>query len=143
MNDITLRVETSHPTRPQNEHNDCGVCALSVATGRPYIHVHQTTKEAGRKNKRGTPWHNALEGLFKLGFKATLQEMPRNVWQVRDLPRLFPQGRYVFVVYSTYGRTHAVALIDGVVVDNGGLDSVYQRVHSIHKIEPFNAADIL
>jgi hypothetical protein len=53
-----------------NEHNDCAVKAVAIATGADYGTVHGIMKSFGRRNRTGTNMHSVTAPtLKKLGFK--------------------------------------------------------------------------
>jgi hypothetical protein len=104
--------QKSNPRTLEWENNDCVVRASSIACGIPYEEMHAKYKEAGRKDRRGTPVFLIDEVLdYKQGIKATTR---RSAWTLAQFLRVHDSGHWVMC-----NRNHAWAVIDGVVHDHG------------------------
>lgn len=105
-----------------NEHNDCVVRAFSLAGNLPYTRVHAVLAKHGRKRRGHTEYHvsiTAQEELFPhTKFRSTAQIAYGGTYNIIQSPttvaftKAHPVGRYI-----CFTRTHAFALIDGVVHD--------------------------
>lgn len=118
-----------------NERRDCVVCALSNATGIGYVKAHIMLKQAGRRDRKGTPesvtiralregeraglWkcvslpivRSAIGETYTLGGTSYRRRRSPTVAQfVRTLPL---GGRFMLVA-----SRHAFCYIDGKIVDS-------------------------
>jgi hypothetical protein len=118
--------------RPEglNEANDCAVRATACATGLPYEQVHAAFKAAGRPDRRGTTWaafKQAARALLGPDVEMTRIEPEyqliggyRRRWRATGRPTLarftseHRTGRYIVII-----KGHALALVDGVQLDQG------------------------
>ena len=57
-------------SRAFKEHNDCAVKAVAVCCGVDYAVAHKALKDAGRKDREGTPFMVIRVAVEALGFKA-------------------------------------------------------------------------
>lgn len=92
-----------------NEHNDCVVRALSIATGIKYATMHREMKELGRKDRHRTKsyWTEWADDWCE-----SKDEYKRNQMTISEFVQLNPIGKFVIRI-----RGHALALIDGVIHD--------------------------
>lgn len=92
-----------------NERNDCSVRAAAVAGNLPYSDVLAAFAKHGRRPRRGTKLYvsiAAMRDLFNAG------RVPIAPITLAEFVRRFPKGRYVVHV-----RSHALAVVDGVIHD--------------------------
>ena len=95
-----------------NEHNDCVVRAFSLAGNLPYTQVHAVLAKHGRKHRGRTKYRVSTAARKELfpddPFYSTVMDVPTTARFVKA----HPVGRYI-----CFTRTHAFALIEGVVHD--------------------------
>ncbi len=107
--------ELNDKSMEHNEHNDCGVKAVAVATGVSYEEAHAAMKNAGRKNRR-TSWvyDHVKPALHELGFEMVKEKFPGKtlVTLERNLKR-YARGRKFFITV----RGHFVAFDGEQIVD--------------------------
>ena len=106
--DSVKRVATEH----FNEHNDCAVKAVCLATRTPYDKVHRLFLDAGRRYRGRTKDEYTFTVLRSLGVHLMehREYMPNTVKECeRDLH--FGKSYLIW----TYG--HVLAMINGVVQD--------------------------
>jgi len=112
------------------ESNDCVVYAFASAFGTDYDTAHKEVKERfKREDKKGTRNSNLLEGMQvgttfngktvteviknpTTNYKAYGQVVPRSI-RLSSFAANKPKGTYLVLV-----RGHAIAIKDGVIVDN-------------------------
>lgn len=99
------------------EKLDCSVRALAVASDMPYADAHALFKQAGRKDKRGTPTQVSVRVHAGLGYEklALYRDAPGIIAVFPTLAqfiRTHRRGRFIL-----HRRGHAFALINGVVHD--------------------------
>lgn len=147
----------------KREKNDCVVRAIANACDIDYAQAHQFVKEKfNRKNGKGTFLFNTImKGIKEIQFKEVGQlnlfEAPgvKNVEHIGEMPKLggklrnpkykhkpvaftvkefarkFNKGNYLLAV-----NKHALAIKDGVIVDNGNyqIDGYRRVVESAFRI---------
>lgn len=145
-------------TLARGENNDCAVVALAHAGNMSYDDAHAFWELHGRKRGRGTytgrvmPYGAFEEKVFaEAGFKATkvggggglkafdyssgsCKPVYADGWfrgTLRSFCRRFPTGRFFVSVSS-----HALAVVDGVIVDHTSND--LRRIRNAYRIEPVN-----
>ena len=112
------------------EINDCTVRALSNCTGIDYDVAFDLLKNAGRKNNKGMLTIKYSPAYFEAGAKSMstygkfstylarhLQDFsvkPCGSASLGKIVKEYPQGRHVVIVTG-----HAVALVDGKLIDKG------------------------
>lgn len=67
LEEKSQKVETA--SRRSNETNDCGVCAIAVATGAQYEDVRALMKKHGRKDRGASFYPQMKKTLADLGFE--------------------------------------------------------------------------
>lgn len=141
-------VKTSAPLDFVNERNDCGVIAVSNVLCVPYAEAYRLLADAGRKKNSGT-WPSEMRAAVraagcKIGDERLIRRVvEREVLVGRGVKMMLKSEKRVttlhvldyvparghFIVVTT---THAFAVVDGVVYDNGAvrdrsyLDAYYQ-----------------
>jgi hypothetical protein len=131
----------------ERERNDCTVRALANATGMAYSEAHSLLSKHGRKFKCGAffmVYHRAyleaglaLQGIYGSTRRARIASSRANVTAGagitigRMLPRL-QQGRYVVLITG-----HALAVVDGRIIDAGGQRSG-SHVFAVYKVPTKN-----
>lgn len=114
----------------ERERNDCTVRALANATGMAYAEAHALLSKHGRRFKRGAYFGNYYKAYLEAGLtlqgvyggtsrargagRASNTQPGPGITLGRMLPRLHT-GRYVVMVTG-----HALAVVDGKVIDIGG-----------------------
>ena len=120
-----------------NEHNDCGVIALSVSTGLDYDTAHAAMKKAGRKDRRKC-WfgRNVEPAMTDLGFEAVEEKFPGKtlVTLERDLKR-YARGRRFFITV----RGHFVAFDGEKIVD--WAQGKRHRIEKVYRVKPVVVID--
>lgn len=129
----TVRTQTKRGVRITGEHNDCCVRALKTVTGVPYSDAHELMAGLGRSNRNGMniPMLDTMTLLSHVyGYKVTKVvddksglTLGRAAWRYRT-------GRYLIIITG-----HALAIRDGVVVDQG-MSGTGCRVKAIYKFTP-------
>lgn len=110
-----MRVETTAYSAPQGDRNDCSVRALSIAANMPYADAHRLFALAGRRDGRRTPVFVTAGIHERLGYTRipTVGSTHYGTQMtVAQFLRAHPRGRYVL-----HRRSHAFAVVDGVVHD--------------------------
>ena len=127
-------------TSKHNEHNDCTVKALAIATNSPYIKAHAVLASLGRVNRRGVNsllWDcgTAETALKNLGFTAKTITVPAKT--IASLSNyLDPSKRYICTV-----RGHALAYANGKVEDwSEGSKRRILKIQEVTPIQSKNAA---
>jgi hypothetical protein len=122
------------------DDKDCTVEALANAAGISYADAHAFWELLGRERGHGIRMFHELKkhanALFSwdefnvelLGVKMIRVKEAHGV-QVRTAAKMLPQGRHLLNVLG-----HALAIIDGVVVDSGS-GSLGKRVVNIYRVE--------
>jgi len=138
----------SGSTIAAGEANDCVVYAFASAFGTDYDTAHKEVKERfSRKDKKGTQRAELLEGLQvgttfngktvtetianpKQQYKAYGQVVPRSL-RLSTFAAKYPKGTYLVLV-----RSHAIAIKDGVIVDNNRArpSSIVQHVFKVEEL---------
>lgn len=114
---ITTAVDPSLPY----DRNNCVPKALTALTGEPYKGVDDYLKARGRKKGKGTPRRASVAFLQERGFE---QLAPPTLlrryhggkfrsMKVASFAKAFPKGKFI-----VYVRGHAVAVIDGRILDD-------------------------
>jgi hypothetical protein len=134
-----------HITRPElrslHERNDCTVCALSQTTGLPYAICHDIARRAGRKDGKGLCSAVLIEEAKRSNVVLEKLNVPFESILVEALPFFFPSGSHFVTV-----KRHALALIDGKIVDNGGLRHermFVRRIYTLRSERVVNFAESL
>jgi len=95
----------------KNEHNDCSVKALAIATNEPYIKAHTMMQKMGRKNRKGCMPHEILASIKEMGF--SYKDCGRLSKTVTTLEAaVSPSKRYICFV-----RGHVLAVVNGKIED--------------------------
>lgn len=121
------------------ETKDCTVRALANASNMLYHEAHEILKKHGRKDRHGCfdrHWTPAYlesgficKGAFGTTIKAVHFARDFNVPQYKGMNlkkamQVFSEGRYIFMI-----RGHAMAVIDGELIDTAGvLENSYVSV---------------
>lgn len=110
------------------EKNDCAVRAIANVGAYPYPMALKLMAQEGRPRGRGTPWDTlhkvyTMAGAFdvtyygermrRLSEKRSVALRPQSMTLETFLER-HPKGRYVVVITK-----HALAVVDGTIVDTG------------------------
>jgi hypothetical protein len=117
-----------------NEHRDCTVKALTVATGLPYAECHKALADAGRKPRKGAHIFQMKDAAKALGFtmeRYTGRIQAKTVITAERDGTLHALGR---VILSTSG--HVVGMVDGNVIDwTKGRRHRIQGVYRVRRID--------
>ena len=118
-----------------DERGDCAVRALAAVTAEGYDKAHAALKNAGRKNRTGTYFHQTEKAIKAMGFDC--ESIPYRAKTVNTIQRekALQTGSYLIRM-----RRHILAMVDGQIVDatqgrNFRVLSVY-RVASIAGFVP-------
>lgn len=114
---ITTAVDPSLPY----DRNNCVPKALTALTGEPYKQVDDYLKARGRKKGKGTPHKASRAFLKERGFT---QLPPTDLlrryhggairsMKVASFAKAYPKGKFI-----VYVRAHAIAIIDGRILDD-------------------------
>jgi len=110
------------------EKNDCAVRAIANVGAYPYPMALKLMAQEGRPRGRGTPW-KALDKVYKSAGAFDITYYGERMWWLSEKHKVsfrsqgmtletflerHPKGRYVVVV-----TRHAVAVVDGAIVDLG------------------------
>ena len=109
---MTLPASIIKASSAHNEHNDCGVKALAIVTGRPYKVAHAELKRLGRKNRRSTLNVILLQAVNNLGKKYKLTDKFK-AKTITTLQKELP-SRGVFLVFT---KGHVLACRAGEILD--------------------------
>jgi len=111
-----------YDNRPSSETNDCTVCAWAAFKGISYMEAHtELGRKLGRRNRSGVRTMEWKTFLLKEGLKAVDSSALKTYYKSTNTTRKMTlstfvknnkKGRYILGV-----RGHAVAVIDGVLVD--------------------------
>jgi len=117
------------------ENNDCVVRAISNATNCDYDKAHGlAAQHYNRRNKRGTSTLaviNRSEALFSdLGFKCEEVNQVYATSTINQFVRRNPKGRFFILV-----RSHALAIVNGVVYDNSDRTSGRHKIRYAFNLE--------
>lgn len=103
--------KAANPRTLEWERRDCVVRAGAIAMGLPYEEMHKRYKNAGRKDKRGTPIYIIPEALNCI---EQFEYCSYNSPTLAQFAKLHKHGRWVLC-----NNRHAWAFINGVVHDQG------------------------
>lgn len=116
-------------TRDQiNEKNDCGVVALALAGGIPYLEANRVLALYGRKPKASTFLYQIHEGLSHIGLvyeeidlpkETTLRALSRSAWAYKG-------------IYLVFTASHVACMRDGMLID-WAIDT-QRRITNLYKI---------
>lgn len=109
-----------------NEHNDCSVIALALATGLPYAKTREALRARGRKDRDGVSIVHILDALEDLGWTTVhvgkmkfINQYPghhrtalKNV--TTHHPDRFPEVWRDGNTYLIFTATHVLCVKDGV-----------------------------
>jgi hypothetical protein len=113
-----------------DETKDCTVRALALVGDMTYGKAHAALKTAGRRDRKGVKLFTirAAANLAGIGFESII---PSGYGYpiLADVIRMFKSGRYYLV-----SRNHAMALIDGVIHDNGQVCGPRSRIKFVFKV---------
>ena len=110
----------------RNEHNDCAIRAVAVATGEDYDKVHDLFQNYGRQNRCRSKWGMELRAMKDLGYKCTPEIVKAKT--VRTLEREVMAGRNYMVAV----RGHLLGIHQGKVYDWS--QGRQHRVHIVYWI---------
>lgn len=128
------------------EKNDCAVKALMAVTGVPYRDAHAWSAVHFARKDCGAAmlWDKALgahaqQALTIFGYRVYEQPAPaierpngyKNYGTLAQFVRTHSKGR--FLLSST---SHAFALIDGVVYDNGAAGAKTRVTYKVYELKP-------
>lgn len=130
------------------ECNDCTVRALANAAGLPYEEAYAHMAKFGRKKKRGMHLVDKTKALEAKGFviKGIYGTTKTATWARRRFPeaqvekgttlkkllKQLAKGRFV-VSYTG----HAMAVVDGKIIDDGRLVRSNKRVVQVLELQEF------
>lgn len=111
-------------TEVEFERNNCVPKALAALTRRPYDEVYNYLSDKGRKHGKGTPRFMSEaflkeNGFIKLEWSQITQVYNNGGYGVTrkmtlaTFAKVYTTGRYM-----VYVRSHAVAVIDGKIMDD-------------------------
>lgn len=118
------------------ESKDCGVKAVSIACKKDYRTIHQEFKQLGRKNNCGSQpfWIHVLACRHSTDYKVLankskpMRQPNGSMYTKHTITNKLNKGRYICMT-----RTHAFAVIDGVIEDHEG--NAKQRIHDIIEVK--------
>ena len=126
--------EISKEAEKFGEDNDCAVRAVAILLGSSYKRAHALLQKFGRRNKKGTNFHNITRpALESQGFKvvAISDRDPLNKAKtIRTVERLLKFRRRERFLIRTSG--HILAARDGKVHD--WTKGRCHRIVAIHKV---------
>jgi hypothetical protein len=111
----SIRETTLQQSRELGESNDCGVISISIASGRPYQEIHKLFVKHGRSKGKGVSLNMIKRVLDDLGYKSdwdVCQAVFGKRVPVTHARGYFREGNYIAIT-----RTHALAVVNGNVVD--------------------------
>lgn len=104
--------QTEFPGRPEDEHNDCVVRALSIAAEVPYEQVHEILTRLGRKKGKCTSDRRMDAAAAELGLK----KIPRKDLPVQQFTAMLKRwGTEKPAAFAVWG--HLVPVKDGMECD--------------------------
>jgi hypothetical protein len=139
MTEIFKNIETESLSR--NEHRDCAVKAVSIATGYEYDDVHYVFEVCGRKPRKGTQFYVTEKAVKLLKFRMIDVTKHFKSKSVRTLEREIKDCKGNFLVRVT---NHLLPVVDGKVHD--WTSGRCHRIVSIHMLREvsreFHKADL-
>mgnify|MGYP001176202948 FL=1 len=112
----------------KNEHNDCSVKAIAIATNQPYIKAHTVLQKLGRKNRKGCMPRQILSSIRVMGF--SYKDCGRLAKTVTTLEAaVSPSKRYICFV-----RGHVLAIVNGKIED--WTEGRRYRVQTVIEVTP-------
>lgn len=102
-------------SKARDFRRDCTVTALAAATGRPTECAYRALREAGREDNRGATRSVILKAAKILEDREDLKwdYLYSTLPTVARWVKQNPTGRHLVIT-----RNHAVAVVDGVLIDN-------------------------
>jgi hypothetical protein len=127
-----IHIERTDGGRDQDgfeyETRDCAVRAIAIAASIPYAHAHALLKAEGRKDRHGTKLLMSEKALIKTN---AMVEGLHFIGTLSQLIQIYPRGRYYVTV-----RHHALALVDGVIHDQGSIAGPRSHVRRLYRVTP-------
>lgn len=122
-------------TIQSTENNDCVVRAISNVTNCDYDKAHGlVAKHYNRRNNRGTSTiaiiNHSVDLFNDLGFNYEEVNQVYAKSTINQFVRRNPRGRFLILV-----RSHALAIVNGVVYDNADRTSGRHKINFAFKIE--------
>ena len=105
----TLPLTIVAESNRHNEHNDCVVKGIAIATNTSYRKTHKLCRKHGRKNRQGTSGKIIVKVLAELGFKAVPVKGTGKTFKTYK-----PPTNESYLVFS---KSHCVAVVDGEIRD--------------------------
>ncbi len=147
---MTTVINTALLREIKDETNDCTVRAVSAATGLTYLNAHGLAKLAGRHSKKGFWTDKILREAKANGIldytKSYMFDMAKLTKSIKSgwgkishgspyptLAQVLPllsKGRFILET-----RKHALAVVDGVVYDQGSKLKARYRVVTIFEVK--------
>jgi hypothetical protein len=139
---MSIRLQTTDGGKVQegfqHEYNDCAVRALAIAANVPYAKAHAALKAQGRRDRKGSKTFMLDKAIPAVGakfefirtFDITSRTYRKLYPTLQDILFKFKQGRYILIT-----RSHAQALIDGVIHDAGSISGPRSLVRLVYKLE--------
>ena len=130
-----------------NETRDCVVRALANAINMPYDNAHALLKKHGRKDRCGTYFHTMQSAYEEAGF--VLNSVHGTTMAARatalmtgikpedgiTLSKLLPKLGFGEYIVNTTG--HAVAVVNGKIIDTFDNPAGKRVITIFKKVEPF------
>lgn len=121
VHSLTKYITTAVDPNLPYERNNCVPKALTALTGEPYQQVDDYLRAKGRKKGKGTPQKASRvflqeRGFWRLPCPALRRHYPGGVirkMRVSTFAECFPKGKFI-----VYVRGHAIAVIDGQILDD-------------------------
>jgi len=115
--------------KKRKERHDCAVIALSIVVNQPYELCYQLLRLFGYVRGKGVAWRNFVKkGPFKWRF------ISHDPVTLSHFTLAHPTGSYFCILRPLTPRCHALAIVDGIVL-NGGVDSMDEKVELTWKCE--------
>lgn len=121
---------------------DCTVCALANASGLDYSVCHIIMEQTGRKQNGFAnmmfgleEWRRERFGTFeRISTHQDHFSSQRNM-TVAQFVKKHSSGRFIIRIGSLFGTSHVMAVVDGVLIDNGHCEPARYRVLSAWELE--------
>jgi hypothetical protein len=139
VHSVTSYISRTVGTEVGFERNNCVPKALTALTHKPYTEVYEYLKDRGRRHGRGTPRFMSESFLTENGFVRLEWSQITQVYNnggygvtrrmtLATFAKTYTSGRYM-----VYVRSHAVAVIDGKIMDDW--NSAGRRVTSAWELK--------
>jgi len=120
-----------------NEHNDCTVKAMVVATGKPYADCHAALKAEGRPDRRGCYFRTVgPKAAKRLGYELTeITDYTARTMITAERDRRLQSGAFVVLVSG-----HAAGVRNGEVIDHSAGKA--RRIQTVYECTAIEAPEV-